>query len=239
MIGLSGMGWKEVDYTDKESVIRHFKRIGMIAECIEIPFISPAWISGIKDGVRQNEINIDSVHLPKQFVYEDDSTRNKIAIAARFLASQLDIKKVIVHPFDCLVRKESIEKVLKSIQLIKTDIMFEATSKAFMDQMDLYGVGKQTGLTIDISHYMRIMNENLSKLSDLRINHVHLRGYVRSKRYARMNESKDIVERFLNILIEDNYEGNVILEYPYSSYKDAKDDVDEMKELLGKENEVV
>ena len=54
-----------------------------------------------------------------------------------------------------------------------------------------------------------------------------------------MNESKDIVERFLNILIEDNYEGNVILEYPYSSYKDAKDDVDEMKELLGKENEVV
>lgn len=144
-----------------------------------------------------------------------------------------------MHPFDCLVRKESIEKVLKSIQLIKTDIMFEATSKAFMDQMDLYGVGKQTGLTIDISRYMRIMNENLSKLYDIRINHVHLRGYVRSKRYARMNESKDIVQRFLNILIEDNYEENVILEYPYSSYKDAKDDVDEMKELLGKENEVV
>lgn len=236
MIGVSCMGWNVIDYTNKESVIRHFEQASMITKCIEIPFIPLTWALDVKKKIRNNKINIYSMHLPKQVIYLDNDLRKQVIIATNYLVDQLNIKKIIIHPFEHLEEENKIIDILESLELIKTQIVFELTNQEFMKQLDIYSVGKQAGLTVDISHYMRIMQRDLTGLFNLTVDHVHLRGYSEEKRYARIQSSIDTVQSFLHALNECNYSGNIMLEYPYSRYEDVVEDIKIIKRLLGESN---
>lgn len=238
-IGVSCMGWRSVDYGDRTSVINFFERASKLAHCIEIPFISFKWIHEVKKKVNQGKINIYSMHLPRQLTDETYETQQQIALTTRYMTKALNIKQVIVHPWNKVVEPETIDKFMSILKLMDTSIAFELTNLEFMEQAQYYNIGTGAGLAVDFSHLMRLSNGTIDLLKTYPINHVHLRGYSSKERYSHISVSLESIKHFLQILKANNYPGKIILEYPYLSYEELYEDLDMLKKIQGENYEIL
>jgi len=238
-LGVSCVGWPIINYKNISEVGEHFINVNRIMSCIEIPYIPYDWIPQFQQLVKENAITIYSMHLPKRMISESKYIQQCLFYTIQRAVSMFHIKCLIIHPWDNIVEDNVISEFMNKLLRININISIELTNTKFLQQLDTYLINDKIGLTIDFSHYVRLFGKNMYELNHLPISHIHLRGYLCDKRYARISESLDAIESFLSMVLKKGYLGKVILEYPYGTYESVKEDIKIMDLLFGESDEIL
>lgn len=230
-LGVSCIGWPIVDYRDISEVSKHFIAVKSIVNCLEIPFIPYDWLSRLQELVEQNEINVYSMHLPKNIIGESAAVQNYLCQVIRRAVNMLHIKHLVVHPWDGEAENRQITHLIDRLSLMNVDFSFEMTNKQFLKQLNDYLKSDRAGLTIDAGHYIRLFGGDMSYLKGLPITHIHLRGYSPDIKYARLSMSGDMVDSLIRIVQQKGYTGKFILEYPYDNYGLVEEDLRSVQQM--------
>lgn len=231
-IGVSCMGWPLVEYKEQDKFMNHIKKLYEIAGCIEIPGFSYYWIEPIKQYFETFGISAYSMHINKAIMDEPYDVQRFLFYSERKIAAGLDICEIVAHPFNRSVKSIEIDKYVRRLETLKKHISIELTNSFFYGQMQDYLKSGEIGITIDLSHYVRMFGDDMSQLKKYPITHVHIRGFAKDKRYVRVSESAELVKKFLYSLMCRDYSGKIILEYPYQDYEAVQSDIEFIRHCL-------
>lgn len=181
--------------------------------------------------VEQNEINVYSMHLPKNIIGESEAVQNYLCQVIRRAVNMLHIKHLVVHPWDGEAENRQISRLIDRLSLMNVDFSFEMTNKQFLQQLDDYLKSDRAGLTIDAAHYIRLFGGDMSYLKGLPITHIHLRGYSPDIKYAGLSMYGDMVDSLIRIVRQKGYAGKFILEYPYDNYGLVEEDLRSVQQM--------
>lgn len=108
---------------------------------------------------------------------------------------------------------------------------FENVNEAVFQYAEFFRQESRFGIVLDTAHAMRL-GIPIAEYLHYRIIHVHIRGWDKRLGYQRIKPQDPYIADTLTKLLQSGYQGMFILEYPYHSLAEWKEDRDILKKIL-------
>lgn len=199
----------------KEAGFNHIE-LPFLKENVDIDFISMV--------IQQLKLQVCAIHASKDFL---NNSIEKIAEDANEVvkyAETLNAKVIVMHP----------TSDLPSLQLLKTlsypfkdyTIGIENTNLLCVDWVTVMKEYVNCGVTLDISH-SQFLKQDIDHYFQTNVLHAHIRGFKNDEKYVRLQTSDyGVLKKLLYKQLRGEYEGKLVLEYPYKFLEDARKDLE-------------
>ncbi len=230
-VGISLYGLKIPGIYENESAfINNIDKITKTTNLFELPMIPLAWIPALIEYKRYNAVEFDTIHMPKDFFGVSLAKQMLLLNQAKIIVNKLGISTIVFHPADRKIEKRIIDLV--DILVKKNEqISFELCNMNLLKYQHDYLENPHHKLLIDFAHLMR-MNMQVDGMDLCRVSHIHIRGYNKKLRYARVIDSLDKIQEFLCFFKNSGIYKNLMLEYPYENIEDIETDYKLLQSII-------